>query len=205
MFLINVPVDHRDRLNHVLDLAWNIFIKRLALGRIKVNKESSMQLHYASLINSLGELMCIDKDDVFTIELEHSYHGKNVDIVCYYNNFKAAVELKCFKKSSNRATDTDMYDVLKDIERLLDFEDFAVKRFLCLTDNPYYMNGEHSGHAESVSISHGTLYVTENPIISSWAGKWKDKSRDRTLHFNKDIGFEWFQENEWYFLNMRLD
>lgn len=203
--MINVPVEHKERLNYVLDLAWSIFIKRLALGRIKVNKESSMQLHYASLINSLGELMCLDKDDVFTVELEHSYQSKNVDIVCYYNDFKAAVELKCFKKSSNRATDTDMYDVLKDIERLFNFEDFEVKRFLCLTDNPYYMNGQHTGHAEFVSISHGTLYINENPIIPSWAGKWKDKSRDKTLHFKKDVGFEWFQEKDWYYLNLKLD
>ncbi|GMX60107.1 hypothetical protein Elgi_68740 [Paenibacillus elgii] len=203
--MLNVPINYNDRLNYVLDLAWSIFIKRLSLGRIKVNKESSMQLHYASLINSLGELLCLDKDDVFTIELEHSYQSKNVDIVCYYNDIKAAIELKCFKKSSNRATDTDMYDVLKDIERLFGFDDFEVKRFLCLTDNPYYMNGQHSGHADFVSISHGTLYINENPIIPSWVGKWKDKSRDRTLYFKKDVGFEWFQEKEWYYLNMSLD
>ncbi|GMX60102.1 hypothetical protein Elgi_68690 [Paenibacillus elgii] len=203
--MINVPVDHKDRLNYVLDLAWNIFIKRLALGRIKVNKESSMQLHYASLINSLGELLCLDKDDVFTIELEHSYQAKNVDIVCYYNNNRPAVELKCFKKSSNRATDNDMYDVLKDIERLLNFNDFAIKRFVCLTDNPYYVQVQHSGQAEIVSTSHGSLYVHEKPIVPGWIGKRQDKSRDRTLKFKSDIGFEWFQENEWYFLNMRLN
>lgn len=99
--MISVPVDHKERLNYVLDLAWDILIKRLSLGRIKVNKESSMQLHYAALISSLGELMCIQKSDVFTIELEHSFQNKNIDIVCYYNDVKAAIELKCFKQSSN--------------------------------------------------------------------------------------------------------
>lgn len=203
--MFSVPINHADRLNYVIDLAWSIFIKRLAFGRIQVNKESSVQLHYASLINSLGEIMCIDKNDIFSVELEHSFQGKNIDIVCYYNNIKAAIELKCFKKSSNRATDTDMYDVLKDIERLLNFEDFAVKRFLCLTDNPYYKYGRHSGHADSVSISHGTLYLNEEPIIPGWVGKWKNTSRDRTLHFKKDVGFEWFHEGTWFYLNMSLE
>ncbi|BBI34941.1 hypothetical protein [Cohnella abietis] len=203
--MINVPIDPKERLNYLLDLAWSIFINRLALGRINVNKESSMQLHYASFIHNLGELMCLDKSDVFKIELEHSYENKNVDIVCYYNDFKAAIELKCFRKSSNRATDNDMYDVLKDIEKLMNFNNFAVKRFVCLTDNPYYINVQHSGQAEIVSTSQGTLYYHDVPIVPTWVEKRQEKSRDRTLQFKHDVGFEWLKEKNWYYLNMRLE
>ncbi|MEW9699337.1 hypothetical protein [Paenibacillus sp. SI8] len=142
---------------------------------------------------------------MFTIELEHSYQSKNIDIVCYYNDIKAAVELKCFKKSSNRATDNDMYDVLKDIERLMNFDDFAIKRFVCLTDNPYYVHVQHSGQAENVSTRHGTIYFNDNPIVPGWIGRRRDTSRDRTLSFKQDVGFEWFQEDNWYYLNLTLE
>lgn len=201
-----IPIDLQKRLNFLLDVSWNIFIQRLSHEKIKVNKESSMQLHYAALIHSLGELMCIDKSDVFTIELEHSYQNKSIDIVCSFNDSqKAAIELKCFKKSSNRATDNDMYDVLKDIERLMNLDEFSIKRFICLTDNPYYVNVQHSGQAEIVSISHGTLHINEQPIIPGWIGKRQDKSRDKTIKFKSDVGFEWFKEDKWYYLNLIIN
>ena len=67
-----------DRINYIIDLAWEIFFDRVVTGRISVNKESSMQLHYSSILNGLGALMCIYPDDKFTIELESKYERKNI-------------------------------------------------------------------------------------------------------------------------------
>ena len=123
----SIPESKADRIAYVLDFAWEIFFERVATERIKVNKESSMQLHYSAILYGLGELMCVSPKEAFTIELESSYKSKNIDITCSYDDVKDAVELKCFRKKSNRATDTDMYDVLKDVERLLSYNDFQVK------------------------------------------------------------------------------
>lgn len=58
------------RLNMVLDLGWDIFYKRVTTGKIKINKEASMQLHYSSILHNLGELLCIKPGEIFNVELE---------------------------------------------------------------------------------------------------------------------------------------
>ncbi len=199
-----IPKLKVERLGYVLDLAWAIFIEKIVTGRLKINKESSMQLHYSAILNGLGELMCIEPKEIFEIELESVHDKQNIDIICSYGDIKAAVELKCFRKASKRATDTDMYDVLKDIERLLSYEDFQVKRFICLTDNRYYSDSNHSGNAGVVSIKNGKKYSKDVPIKPSWAGKWGNTSRDEPIVFNKDISFNWEMKNCWYFLKMKL-
>lgn len=146
----NIPISPTERLSFVLDFAWQIFFEKVTTGRIKINKESSMQLHYSVILHGLGELMCLQPKETFTTELESSYGKKNIDIACSYDEVKGAVELKCFRKKSNRATDIDMYDVLKDIDRLLSYDDFKVRKFICLTDNPYYAHSNHSGKASAV-------------------------------------------------------
>ena len=200
----NIPKSKVDRLSYVLDFAWEIFFERVAAGRIKINKESSMQLHYSAVLHGLGELMCIQPKETFTIELESAHGRRNIDITCSYGDINAALELKCFRKSSNRAIDIDMYDVLKDVDRLLSYKDFQVRKFICLTDNPYYSTGTHSGHAGTVSIRNGTQYRQGVPIRPSWAGKWKDKSRDIPIHLSKDVSFNWTEKNGWYRLKLDL-
>lgn len=204
---IEVPEDKADRLKFVLDLGWQIFFKRLVTGRVRINKEASMQLHYSTILHNLGELCCVETNEIFGIELESSYGGRSrIDITCSYGDVKAAVELKCFKKESNRASDLDMYDSLKDIQRLLEFEGFQVRRFICLSNNPYYVQDNHNGHASSVSIADGAIYKARLPIKPSWMGQWKDKSRDKDIIFSKDVELKWTSdsENRWYVLNLDL-
>jgi len=126
-----------EKLQYILDFSWDIYIEKLISNKISINLESSMQLHYASIINSLGELLKIKPDEEFNIELEHAYEdtSKYIDIQCSYHNIKTAIELKCFRKNSNRAKDIDMYDALKDIERLESFKSHQIKKFICLTDD----------------------------------------------------------------------
>jgi len=199
-----IPTDKKDRLLYMIDLAWNIFFQRVCSGRTTVNKEASMQLHLSTILHGLGEMLCIMPEERFNIELESKYDKSNIDIVCSYGDVKAAIELKCFKKASNRAADIDMYDVFKDIYRLKKFEDFQVKKFICLTDSHYYSQGEHNGHMACVSIRHGLTYKSGENIKPSWIGCWKDKSRDKELLLEQDTVFNWVQQKNWYYINMNL-
>jgi hypothetical protein len=200
--MIDVPNSKEDRLSFLLDFAWQILFERICSGRTKINKESSLQLHYSVVIHGLGEVLCISPNEEFRIELESSYKKKNIDIVCAFDDIKAAIELKCFRKSSNRATDTDMYDVLLDLARLHSYSDFKVKRFFCLTDNAYYPNAPHSGHAGSVSIRNGVSYAKGVSIAPSWAGKWSHKGRDNPIVMQEDVSFNWSEKDGWYFLKI---
>lgn len=190
------------RLRRVLDESWDILSQRIATGRVRVNKEASLQLHYASIMLVHGELLCVELGETFTVELESDEGDKNIDITCDLGGARAAVELKCFRKASNRPLDIDMYDVLRDLERLSTYTAFTVRKFICLTDNKAYVMGAHGGHAGSVSIRDGEQYQGGVPITPSWAGTWKDKSRDRPLTLSKDVVFQWTQNADWYSLSI---
>jgi hypothetical protein len=192
------------RLQWALSTAWDICLHRISSGKISINKESSLQLHYAYILTQMGELACIDSDDVFRIELETSHAGKNIDIWCALGRCVAAIELKCFRKQSNRATDIDMYDVLKDISRLESYSHVHLKRFICLTDNPYYKNAIHTGHAGSVSIGNGKSYSKGISIKPSWSGKWKDKSRDHEIILLTNLEFAWRKIGIWHILHIEV-
>ncbi len=61
--------DPVERLALALDMGWQVFYQRVAYGRVKINKESSMQLHYASVLHSLGDVFCLPPEETFTIAL----------------------------------------------------------------------------------------------------------------------------------------
>jgi hypothetical protein len=200
----NEIANRNERMQWALSTAWETCIRRVASGRIRINKESSLQLHYAYILAQFGELSCTEKGESFVMELETHHAGKNIDIWCSLNDVEAAIEIKCFRKRSNRAMDVDMYDVLNDISRLESYTHVSHRRFICLTDNDYYIKESHSGHAGSVSIGEGRKYQKQTPIIPTWAGKWKDTSRDKGLTFMTDIEFKWHSINGWHYLFMEI-
>lgn len=189
------------RLSYLINESWQILFQRIVSGKQKINKEASLQLQLARILNDLGNAYCILPNETFQLELETGYNGKNIDITCHLGEVKAAIELKCFMKSSNRAKDLDMYDALIDIERLESFEEFNIKKFFCLTDNKYYAETVQKGMASSVTLKHGTIYKSNQEIIPLWTGKWKVK-RDKPIIFKKDIVCNWISNNGWYYLQI---
>jgi hypothetical protein len=192
------------RMRWMLATAWDICLQRIASKRISINKEASLQLHYAYILVQLGELACIEPEEAFKIELETHHAGKNIDIWCALGHCETAIELKCFRKASNRATDTDMYDVLKDISRLESYSHVSLRRFICLTDNGYYTNAIHTGHAGSVSIGNGKKYPKDVSITPSWVGKWKDGTRDAEIILKNDFEFGWRSLGTWHYLFVEI-
>lgn len=189
-----------NRMRWTLATAWEICLQRIVSGRISINKESSLQLHYAYILTQMGELACMEPQDSFKIELETHHAGKNIDIWCALRNCEAAIELKCFRKASKRAVDTDMYDVIKDISRLESYSHVGLRRFICLTDNSYYTNAVHKGHAGSVSIGNGKKYQKDVSITPSWVGRWKDSKRDTEIVLKSDLEVSWRSLGSWHYL-----
>lgn len=193
-----ISLDPTARLNQVINLSWAILFERIVSKKLKINKESSLQLHLSKLIFDLGNIYCILPGEIFEIEMETNHQSKNVDIVCTLGNIKAAIELKCFMKISNRAKDLDSYDALSDIERLHNFSGFEIKKFICLTDNSYYPKTTLTGHGKTVMLKHGTVYAANKEIVPGWAGKWK-VNRDKSIIFPTEILCDWISKNDWYY------
>ena len=196
-------IEPYQRLSYLINESWQILFQRIVSGKQSINKEASLQLQLARILNDLGNAYCILPNETFQLELETGYNGKNIDITCHLGEVKAAIELKCFMKSSNRAKDLDMYDALIDVERLESFEDFDIKKFFCLTDNKYYAEYEQKGMASSVSLKNGTIYKTNQEIIPLWTGKWKVK-RDKPIIFKNEIMCDWISKNNWYYWQVDL-
>ncbi len=194
-------LDTKERLANLIDEAWLILFNRIVSGKQKINKEASLQLQLARILQDLGNAYCIFPNETFHLELETNHNGKNIDITCHLGNINAAIELKCFIKSSNRAKDLDMYDALIDIERLESFEDFEIKKFYCITDNKYYSEYEQKGMASSVSLKNGTKYTANIEIIPLWTGKWKVK-RDKSIILKNDFVCNWISSGGWYYLKI---
>lgn len=199
-----IPLDENTRLNEIIDLAWELLFENIISGKLLINKESSLQLHLSKLIFDLGNLYCILPNEIFKIEMETKYGNKSIDIVCGFGQAKAAIELKCFMKASNRAKDLDCYDALIDIERLQYFEGFQVRKFICLTDNKYYPQTLQTGKGKSVTLNNGTVYVSNYEIIPGWAKEWKVK-RDKSILFKSDVTCNWKTRNQWHFLKVDIE
>lgn len=198
-----LPLDPAARLDMLLDMSWEIFFARVVSGRIKVNREASMQLHLAAIIREMGETLCVLPDELFHIDLETKISKANVDICCSLGEVRGALELKCFRKDSNRATDLDLYDALKDIERLDSYPDLHARRFICLTDNPYYAYGAPGGYAASVTIRDGTCYPAGTIIYPPWKGNWKNTSRDKEITIVRDLSLQWRTSEDWSYLYVK--
>ncbi|MEA2063029.1 MAG: hypothetical protein U9P14_04975, partial [Gemmatimonadota bacterium] len=126
------------------------------------------------------------------------------DITCSLGEVRAAIELKCFRKVSKRAVDIDMYNVLKDIERLQAYEEFGIRKFICLTDYSFYSKADHKGHAGSVSIKDGVSYKKGKPIKPSWIGRWKLKNRVTPIRLTQNISFKWINKEGWYYIKLDI-
>jgi hypothetical protein len=195
--------DTKQRLDIIINESWQILFHRIISKKQKINKEASLQLQFARILNDLGNLYCILPDETFHIELETKHNNKNIDITCQIGQTKVAIELKCFIKSSNRAKDTDMYDALADIESLEKHIDFELKYFFCLTDDEYYPERNQKGMAKSVSLKNGTIYRANHEIVPSWAGKWNVK-RNKPIIFKSDIYCNWVSNENWHYWQINL-
>lgn len=193
-----ISINPVTRLNQIIDLSWAILFERIVSKKLIINKESSLQLHFSKLIFDIGTCYCILPGEIFEIEMETRYEKKSIDVVCNLGLTRAAIELKCFIKSSNRATDLDCYDSLRDIERLHNYSGFDIKRFICLTDNNYYPETNQKGHGKSVSIINGTTYLANVEILPSWAGQWK-VGRDAPIVFKSDVYCNWINSDKWHY------
>ncbi|MCZ4410531.1 hypothetical protein O3Q51_17065 [Cryomorphaceae bacterium 1068] len=194
-----ITEDAHLRHKHVINEAWQILFSRIVSGRQPINKEASMQLQLARILQVLGNAYCTKKDEAFTVELETGIGRQNIDITCQLGESKAAIELKCFRKRSNRGTDLDMYDVLKDIQRLDNYKDFHIRQFICLTDNKYYTQNNNVGHGAAVTTTNGTKYKANIPITPTWKGQWKSKSRDPDILLLRNLEFDWVEKEGWFY------
>jgi len=153
---VTVPENLNDRVNWAIEFAWNITICKIACGKIKINKEASLQMHYSLNLKTVLDLIKFSPKDRVEIELETAVivEGKTyiIDILLTYTDGivskKHSIELKCYKEFASSggkrgASDIFMKDVYLDIyysELYLQHKFADYTTCLILTDYSNFIN-----------------------------------------------------------------
>ena len=168
----------RDRLIRTFDLAYECLRRKINGGRISVDNEASLQLQFASILKSVGELLEVERDEFFSIELEKSVSlatgafGKSgskkakIDAFFSFTNaatketHSCAVEMKFFKKKNHREP-KNRYDVFADILNLESYGGFSDCCFLLVaTDHDHYVSqSKYSQDTAGFDFRDGFTYM----------------------------------------------
>lgn len=151
-------MDHERRINQIVEVAYDRLCGKITGQRIEVANEASLQLQFASILKTLGELFEESPDERFNIELEKKVSLKGgkfvksgsdkakIDIWISLENISngekhsCAIELKYFKKANHREPN-NRYDVFKDLHNLERYGNFVDLGFLLVaTDHNHYIS-----------------------------------------------------------------
>lgn len=203
-----IPHDHSERLKLVVDQAWRIFQSHFLYKRHPIVKEAPFQHHFANLLSAIGALYCVERTDVFFVDLEtrcESIKGKSkfIDIVCSFvnANVSCAIELK-FKTKRQAAEDYGRIDAYVDIEavELACQSRFDFGRFFMITDAGLYTRPSKRGVGTVFCLHHGHETLPDQILNCPYS-----KGREHvSVTLKKSYTFRWEQHAGWYFLKLDL-
>lgn len=149
-----------ERIQQIVALAYSRLCGKVARGRLVVANEASLQLQFASILKTLGELYEESSNERFNIELEKAVFREDgvfpksgtskaqIDVWISLANeeigegFSCAIELKFFRQVNHREPN-NRYDTFKDLQNLELYGEFADIGFLLVaTDHMHYVNQE---------------------------------------------------------------
>ncbi len=117
-----------ERMRAAVSLSWLMFSRKVGSNLVPINKEASMQLQYAYVLQQLLPLITFHENEGFEIELETGVdvagNQREIDLL-FSGSFekgkhKIAIEMKCYRTISasggkRGATDIFMKDVYFDL------------------------------------------------------------------------------------------
>jgi hypothetical protein len=199
-----IPIDHKHRLQEIVDQSWRIFQSQFIGNRHPISKEAPFQHHFANILSNVGQLYCTSRDDVFLVDLETKVEGvrgrnKYLDITCSFpnSNISCAIELK-FKTARQGAQDHGRIDAYSDIEALeiVTETEFSFGMFYMITDSPTYLHKSKRGVGTIFCMHDGFLAPSGKPLSGS-----NSKGReDVEVTFRNEHILKWENAGEWYFL-----
>lgn len=143
-------------------LGWRLYSAKVASGLLLPDNEKMMQLQLAQIFQTLTPLFEGSTDESYKVLLEvpvqTTARRRIIDLVLEHRVGSAvtrtAIELKCFRLyvrgggGKRGAQNLGMYDYWEDIANIESY--CALPMYECayqltLTDDPYYVDKEHSG------------------------------------------------------------
>ena len=206
--------DFIKRLKMSVSDAWKIFQFKAGNEIITINKEASMQLQYANILQNLIPLIIYNSDEKVEIKLEETKTLDNgnaceidVFVVGRKNTveYTIAIEMKCYKENTatggkRGATDIFMKDVYVDIEKLERYISHNIcqdKFFLAMTNlnRLVYPKVDKTSKCWNYDISDG-YYLTPKTIDIPIGGK------PQFIKISNEYIFNWIKRGDYYFLEL---
>jgi len=201
------------RLRKSISVAWSLFIRKVANKTLPINKEASMQLQYAYILQQLLPLICFKSDEKAFIELETGVQfnssTKEIDLLLIGQDdkdiYKISIEMKYYRtlasSGGNRgATDIFMKDVYVDLELLENYITNNISNesiALVMTDKRNLVFPKNkNAKCWDYDISHDKIITNGINITTPIGGK----NIDITLL--KSYDFQWEEHNNFYFLEL---
>lgn len=146
-----------DKLDKLVKVAWELLQWKIAGGLVKVNKEASLQLHYAYILQELISICQFSDNENVKVVLERTIamgdkSTQEIDVVIETTAndapYQVAIEMKCYRKFASSggyrgAMDVFAKCVYEDIESLEKYsavDDKIKKRFfLVMTDHENFV------------------------------------------------------------------
>lgn len=177
-------MNYSERINQIVEVAYERFCGKITGQRIVVANEASLQLQLASILKILGELYEESPNERFNIELEKNVtlmRGEfvksgtdkaKIDIwfslenVSNEEKYSCAIELKYFKKANHREPN-NRYDVFKDLHNLERYGNFVDTGLLLVaTDHSHYINQtEYSADTMDFDFREGATYQAGTELV----------------------------------------
>ena len=200
-----------ERMRAAVNLSWIMFSRKVGNGLIPINKEASMQLQYAYVLQQLLPLITFHENEIFEIELETGVqvNGKSREIdLLFTGEFGEqkhiiAIEMKCYRtlaaSGGNRgATDIFMKDVYEDFYLLEQYVLSGIAQegvSLIMNDLPRLVNPKNkNAKCWDYDISNGATFGPIN-LKTPIGGKPVNISLEKAYSLNwVQYGNFWFME-----------
>ncbi|MBQ0713955.1 MAG: hypothetical protein KBT56_02190 [Paraperlucidibaca sp.] len=201
------------RMRAAVSLAWALFSRKVGSELMHINKEASMQLQFAYLLQQIMPLITLHPDEQLHLELETSTRigdaSNEIDVLfsgtCRDGHHRIAIELKCYRTYTGTgglrgATDIFMKDVYVDLdilERYVEHDRADEGIALVMTDMQRLVEPKvKNAKCWVYDISHGAIagpVKLETPIAT------KPVSVDLKHHYD----FQWQSHGDFWFLELQ--
>lgn len=207
--------DFNKRVRQAITISWDILQQKIASGFIEINKEASLQLHFANILQSFMPMILFDEKEKVSLMLEKTLRledGKpfECDVYIVANNgssdYRFAIEMKCYRTlaSSGKprgAIDVFMKDVYEDIEILENYKKSKQCEetvFLVMTDfkNIVFPEIEKNAKYWDYDISDGFKLIGPKTFTTPIGGK------EIYIKIEGTYNFSWKEKNQFYFLEI---
>lgn len=203
-----------ERLRTAISFAWGVFSRKVGAGVIGINKEASMQLHYANILSQVLPLITVEADEAAHVELETGVRvegkAREIDLLVIgskgQSTYRIAIEVKCYRTKAasggNRgATDIFMKDVYDDLHVLERYcEEHRADRGIALVmnDRDGFVNPKKKEtKCWDYDISNGK--VVGPIVLTTQVGS---KKTPINISLNRQYTFLWQQHGSFWFTEL---